>query len=314
MQRNASLDAIAGLLILVMMFVHFNIMPKSEHTLGHFFLFYMPWFFYKSGMFHKNEMLNKKTIKKMFRKLLIPYIVFAFGGLFVQYLTYLISGHGIEGIFYSTIAQYIINGFSWNNIPLWFLLTLFFVRLLGLFVCRKKVWFISIVGMMGLAYWHTISFYERYSCIGSISLGMVFYILGWKCKVLQCDKLCFTISSILYIIIFYFFPSYWDFFTNTVVYGNWFVAIFASFCGILMFNNLFLKITVIQFYFLTYFGREAMAFIVCHVPVFCLFQQLIVIGNVSCKNWICGLLTIIICYLVNNILSSSPYLKRIIGK
>lgn len=86
-QRETSLDAVGGIMILYMIFGH--IWTKCGMNDNHFrtalALFlncFMPWFFFKAGMFFR-PMKTLDLLKKDFRRLVIPFCVFTFVGIIV---------------------------------------------------------------------------------------------------------------------------------------------------------------------------------------------------------------------------------------
>lgn len=90
-KRDYSLDALQGLLISYMIMVHAfqwaNIKNDTFNEYASYIMFFfMPWFFYKSGMFHHSTSDLRTTLNKLARKLLIPYLVFSLLGEFVASL------------------------------------------------------------------------------------------------------------------------------------------------------------------------------------------------------------------------------------
>ena len=79
--RNLSLDAICGFFIIIMMLWHTRIISEKMYHIEHFLYFFMPWFYFKAGMFAKyGQGLNRDSINKSFKRLLIPCIIFAIYG------------------------------------------------------------------------------------------------------------------------------------------------------------------------------------------------------------------------------------------
>lgn len=62
-QRNTAIDMAAGLLIIVMMMGHVmqgaGVYGTQYYEPLNWFFFFMPWFFFKAGMFHKPQSVNK---------------------------------------------------------------------------------------------------------------------------------------------------------------------------------------------------------------------------------------------------------------
>lgn len=124
-ERNESLDILKGIGILLVIIAH-------TFGMGHLwdiiYVFHMPLFFLVSGYFFKIRPF-KEHLKKDFRRLIVPY-------LFVCLLT----------IFYSFCKEYLHNtpvlyksfiSIFYGNGPIWFLLGLFFSRLLFYFLLKN---------------------------------------------------------------------------------------------------------------------------------------------------------------------------------
>lgn len=78
------IDEISGVLIVVMVLEHVTYnCDYGYYPFLRLFFFYMPWFFFKSGFFHKNQrprILFKKTLYKFLR----TYVIFWVIGLLVS--------------------------------------------------------------------------------------------------------------------------------------------------------------------------------------------------------------------------------------
>lgn len=82
MSRDKSLDTISGILILWMIYEHYNVSSGLYLSFAPPFLFcFMAWFFYKSGMFHKQKK-DTKIVVQGWKRLIIPYISFTVIGFF----------------------------------------------------------------------------------------------------------------------------------------------------------------------------------------------------------------------------------------
>ena len=81
-QRIDYLDSIAGIMIVYMICYHIlqwgGIDVINVFVMRPLF-FFMAWFFFKSGMFHKGCSTNE-MLKKGFHKLILPFIVFTIIG------------------------------------------------------------------------------------------------------------------------------------------------------------------------------------------------------------------------------------------
>ncbi len=131
--RDQSMDWIAGLLILVMITGHIS--QESGHSLRWYalggyswFYFFMPWFFFKSGMFERGGTIH---MSKILKGLIIPFIFFTLAGYFIWSLQYLAEHEwSFRWITGATLMYLYAAGSFPGNGPLWFLEALIIARML----------------------------------------------------------------------------------------------------------------------------------------------------------------------------------------
>lgn len=102
-------------------------------TLSHVFACFMAWFFFKSGMFHKEGIGIKESFGHAWRKLLRPYLFFLIAGYIIMCI-FLIVDNDTNWIHYtlSPIKQCLWGGgVHGMALPLWFLVTLLSVKSLS---------------------------------------------------------------------------------------------------------------------------------------------------------------------------------------
>lgn len=178
MQKRVDYIDVAKLIALAL--VCFCHIPKPA---GYFHIwvysFHMPLFFLLSGMFFKPE---KSSWLKEIRQLLLPF-------LFFNILAFLISTcinfmmNGILKIPSISIADLVNSKYIIG--PSWFLLSLFWIRLLVPFICRivrlRGLIFLSIIFIGAFLFssqnkmWNVLS-------IGSTILGLPFYLVGFLAR------------------------------------------------------------------------------------------------------------------------------------
>lgn len=193
-KRNISYDVIAGILIIRMILGHYvsyaglkdSVLFDSLNLL----YFYMPWFFYKSGMFTKpvtDLMSQKKYVIKEFKRLIIPFVVFTIVGLICSLSYDLITTPSVVGHnIIRQIGSFIQLGYIYWSSHLWFLLALFVIKCLYnmyLYKCNQ----IALLGIsLCFAYLHN-RFVAPSGCIwgGYIFSGIIFFVLGKMMKDIQ---------------------------------------------------------------------------------------------------------------------------------
>ena len=172
--------------------------------------------------------------------------------------------------FYFFLAMGDVRG----NEPLWFLISLFFVRTLGEIVARLNFslqafllvalvligWYLSDIGMM-----LPIGFQTLF-------IGLSFYMVAsWFQMLKQFEGLRSYRHAVLCIALFIFIlacfvaPSYLDVHRNDLWYGDYFAFYLFSLSGIYTFLKLF---ELCRFRILEWIGKKAIYFLVLHWPVF----------------------------------------------
>ena len=167
-ERVSWIDVAKGFGILFVLYGHALNADSIRYIL---YSFHMPLFFLLSGIVfrHLDHETFSSFIKKDFRKILIPYYIFAFAGLFLWIILMDPQDRSIEGfvkqvygIFFGNGAT---NGYLGYNVALWFLPALFITKVgfwLVTAVFKKKQTIIaalfafSITGYLGSVYFQDV--------------------------------------------------------------------------------------------------------------------------------------------------------------
>lgn len=230
---------------------------------GKFLFFFMAWFFYKSGMFFHNISFSE-CYKKGIQRLMIPYIIFSIIGWFMFFIRDVIKQEITEQYFINSLRQILHEGAVAGNAPLWFLFTLFCIRIIFYLVHKLKQYSVIPICFFGilayiLNFWHIKDYYW----ISNICSGMFFFGCGYILKNVQYNKYLFIISVITYIGIIIYIPTFVDFRSNTFTKGNYIAWILSSLAGIITFNNIF-KYIPVRFKLLNNIGKDSMSYYVTH--------------------------------------------------
>lgn len=201
MKRIVSLDIITGILIIHMIFGHIMrfahcIDTDLYHYTSILLSFFMPWFFFKSGMFLHSDCL--KTIESSLKSLILPLIKFSFLGLCVDICIKLFDKQDFN------LGQYLIdnvrflfwNGSFSSNQPLWFLLTLGVVRILGSYTLKisRKIGSIEQKVIFSLALFSLMIAYFLKGKIVPLTIqnsasGYFFFLMGYLLRDIQFKSL-----------------------------------------------------------------------------------------------------------------------------
>lgn len=183
--RYEYLDVITGLLIIHMIIGHTLQFSGVYFEEGNFYepvtqalAFFMPWFYFKSGLFANRNKDLRSWVEKDFRRLIVPFIVFsAIGAVF--YYIYEFSAPNREWwkILFGPPYEVIRKGSSNGNLALWFLLSLFLTRLAYRLIPDNRQPLAIVVALIcgaALAHWEII----LPLTLSTVFPGFIFLMLG----------------------------------------------------------------------------------------------------------------------------------------
>ena len=240
MKRNESVDSIAGIMILYMVFTHVCQHYHWEHAtlyivMEHLLYFFMPWFFFKAGMFFKIGNNNDVFIRST-KRLLKPFILYSLiGHLCYCFLIYMKGELTIsEFIPYKSL---LLTGSVPGNLPLWFLLTLFGCRVIFNFILSKNipVVVVALASLIVAFFLHVIGFNYPYY-IANIMTGLFFMSLGYIQARQNANTPPILALGIIIYVLSLFYPSFVGMRSNHLYYGFYLLWIFYSVSGIITMN------------------------------------------------------------------------------
>lgn len=268
-QRYNYIDCLSGILIIHMILGHIMQWVSLKDSIFYIWsqrllFFFMPWFFFKSGMFFKEKKFQI-TVKNSYKKLIIPLIVFSILGLPYYWLKLYINDD-LNFIHYilSPIKSFFIIGNNVGNLPLWFLLALFGVLISYNFLYKKIhpviIMLLSLLcGTIISNLNINIPFY-----FSNIFIGMAFYAAGNLMSKWQYKKNIRFVCIIIYILSVSLFPQFVDLRTNTLISGNYFLWFFIGCASCVAFNNIFKSIENIVPNFMVEIGKDSIIYYTIH--------------------------------------------------
>lgn len=281
-KRLEYVDVVAGIMIIWMILGHCNLFSSLPHLPCRKFLnFYMPWFFYKSGMFFSTKGYDE-LLKKDANKYLRVFIVYSFIGWFIWSVCGLIGNTiSLRESISSPIHSFIKSGcISKGNGALWFLLSLFFVRQIGNFVLKIKLHpLVASLICFSIAFvLYYLKWYNHSWWFGNVFTGLSFFFLGYWLKETEQKKWVFIVSILVYglILCAYLFGLIGKFpnlymHANKMFRGNYLLFYPMAVAGIIVTNNIFrILCKHIRFRILGYVGLNSMNFYVTHWILFIL--------------------------------------------
>ena len=288
-KRLDHLDAVAGLLIVFMMFTH--IMQRCGLTgvepypfLLRVLSFFMAWFFFKSGRFAKDVPFRKEW-NAVRKKLLVPYLLFSLVGWAVDTVWLLLSGAGgWKTLLWTPVHTLLVSGSLPGNLPLWFLLVLALVRLIAALLRNWRIPAPVVAAVSLCCAWLAnrlapIPFY-----LGGTAAGLTFYTLGTLFRDKVEVRPVWIGAAVIYAASLLFYPSCIDLRSNTVTEDYYLPAFLFSLSGILAIDGIAAEVMKgfkIKAGVFCWIGRHSMQYFVSHwiILTLCLilFRSLFVV-------------------------------------
>lgn len=199
MKRELYLDTVGGFLLIYMICVHcaqwagiWLQFDRYTYWLG----FFMPWFFFKGGMFYRQKS-TMEVARAGYRRLLVPFMWFSAIGCVILWGKLAIEGDLSIGSIAKSFGIFLLNGSFNGNFPLWFLTSLFCVRIIFNYFYQRidtaksnnnKTQYVLFRGIMAilclifipyhyLVDYLNLKYFPAY--ISNISSGLAFYSLGY---------------------------------------------------------------------------------------------------------------------------------------
>lgn len=284
-KRDDSLDIAAGFFIVYMILYHCmqwgGLRNSPVYMYMEYLGFFMPWFFFKGGMFFKPKE-NLATFKGSFKRLIVPFFVWSLIGHFVFCCCEYLSGtRDVYVYLLGPAKQMLRSGAISGNLPLWFLTTLFAVRMVLNVGCNWKipVWAISMFGLAGAFAAYCLEI-KQPLWIANVGSGVFFFGLGSYWNKLKKKNLVIVAATLIFIFVSVFFRPYVDMRENSLLKGDYLVWPIWSLSGVVLVNFLFFQISRLRINplrFLAPLGKESMSYYVAHWPVILLAN--LIFGN-----------------------------------
>lgn len=324
--RHSYLDSVGGIMIIHMMFVvhaarFTHVCPEFVESLMELLTCFLPWFYFKSGMFYKDGVSLKEDLAKRAKKLLLPFAVFSFIGWFLIYFigSLWLTDASVTELLQESVSTFIWEGAFNGNFALWFLFSLFLVcvtyRLLRrVRINNRVIMLLSFAGAWGI---HQFDL-SLPTYIGNVCNGLLFYSLGVELKEKQFNNVLFYVCSLI-LVISAFFPSYLDFRANKIIMGHQYYLLAELYCfaGIIFFNNIFYRFFPKRIPLLTHVGENSMKYYVVHyIFLIGLFRVLTIMFHLSSPVTLFLIIAVImsiLLYLSGIILSKEPF-SRLMGE
>lgn len=249
--------------------------------------FFMAWFFFKGGMMHKKQP-SRIVIQKSVKRLLVPYAIFILLGVLLHGFLGIIKNNHITAIAFikDELIHYLYTSEIPTVAPIWFLLSLFVVRILFNYLVSKAhpvlitcIFILIAFGLSFLQKWGLtkeiqIAGFNFHILIphyfGNICHGIALYSLGYYLKDKQFQRIVFVLAILLFVLKI-IIPAGIDFRANTTWRDSFYLlAVIYEIAGCIVINKIFKRFVDIKIPFVTYVGGNSMVYYLVHYPVMCL--------------------------------------------
>ena len=271
-KRTDSIDAVAGLLIIYMIYKHIvqwlcmcddSVYVVSQQIL----FFFMAWFAFKAGMFFRVKDYRPMLIDS-FRRLIVPFVIYSFCGWILWSIDRLLDGDVSLRTYFRTPARELWHlGAIGGNLPLWWLSSLFLARLIFNAILRQQkvvaTLLISFLVLLPLLLNFGFGRTTDHLYLANVPTLLLFLMSGYWLKQWTANRYLLILSFFVYVLSVIFIPSYVDFRTGQLVFGSFPVWVLSSLAGILLINAAFAAIPF-RMSVLTYVGRHSIIFFAVH--------------------------------------------------
>ncbi len=322
-KRYIYLDTVAGVLIIYMIFMHccqFTYMTDTQmfKILQMSFVGFMAWFFFKSGMFYKENVTIRDTVKKSIEKIAKPYLSFLIIGYVLLCLFLLLKNSDWSLYVRVPIKQIVMGGggHSWG-LHLWFLVCLMCTKCFSCFLIKVKLWGVILIGLLGLALSYiSLNIVELRPYWGiNIFPAMFFYGVGYYLKQIQFNKYIVYTAFFVYVISIFLYPSYVSFQSNRLCYGLYLLWLLYAIANIVVWNNIS-RLLPNGIPLVTQIGKQSLYWYAAHWMFICIIREIFkLLGNPLSNGQsliIMFFFVILLLYLLKPLVYNTR-LKRLLG-
>lgn len=265
------IDLFSGIFIIAMVILHIAVrVGVYENLIEYLFFMFLPWFYIKSGYFHK-EVEVPVLLNGCIKKLLRPYFIYSLVAFVIVF--------ALNPYYYTLIINLkvlLVSGTLMANIPLWFLFSLFIVKLMAQIVLKYRPMcmygggiFVLCVLLVLICFIMNDIGIKKPEWIAFNLIGLSFYLSGYlyKNKIIfdRLDKKILFFLCLFVIVIFNYIllPSFVHIKSNRLECGNyflWWTSSCAS-CFLFLFLGQMLRL---RNFIIESIGRYAMLILCTH--------------------------------------------------
>ena len=266
------MDAGAGLMMIVTVFHHAGLLQSYPLSLMHIFNFFMPWFFFKAGMFYKKQRIGFSVCNKYFKRYVIPAL-------------FCIAIKVMEEIAYGYLSGGNEDVFQWYPTILWFLEALLLCRIIfDLLPDKKQVYYLVAVATFIIADIINRNEPSLPLIVKEIPMGLFYMSIGYLLKDIQYVKskdVIILVMFFMYVLFLTVIPSKVDMRMERILFGLFEVAVIGNIVGIVLLNNLTKICEPFIPRFLAFIGKESMSYYIMHMSIMRAASVILVLCGIS---------------------------------
>lgn len=313
-QRLSYIDAISGFFIIQIIVGHiFQFVGEYEKMSiwVDVFSFFMPYFYFKSGLFSKSICVDLNSVfHKSIKNLLIPYaLITCIGYLINLPFELYLSEKPIYDIILRPFGHLLKNGSMPSSLALWFLLSLFWVKIIYAWICKNKysLYTALVICLLGGAFLCRFKIYLPIS-LSTIFPGLLFFISGffYNYYKLNDNKIVLLLSAFLYFFCLLCIDTTVEMRRNSMQEGLYFAWYIKSLAGIFLMIKFFSLFH--SFSFLSYIGKNSMGYYVLHWLILYLYRNILDVFYPTYNKTYFIISAIVICAtilpIINNLIKS----------
>ena len=278
-QRNNAFDLLCGICILRMVTLHAICQTQLRNeawwreTMAWTF-FFMSFFFFKAGYFNKGVGGEVwPYLRDRFRRLLVPYFAWGAIGAVVAIFWLCLFPEGIQKpIAYLGKFQWLANGFTYGNGPLWFLLCFFTTYIMTFFIERVRHLHWAVLTFPAIGYWLFTQDNPLWFCLSNVFCGTACFYLGkvWHVALDRMGKRrALAVSLVLamgFIVANIFVHGAYEMRTNEWV-GEFWQVMLCTLLSLLGISGVLLSLPTPRIPIINYIGQHSMVYFVMHYPI-----------------------------------------------
>ncbi len=181
------------------------------------YAFHMPLFFFISGYLHKDTMFSLPILKKILYSLIVPYIIYNVVFIVPHFIRYDFS------IIVEDLKNICLVRFP-ANIPTWFFVSLFWVKVFSMFCKSKQMYIIISLLCVVALYINNFFPYPETFGIKAAFAAFPFFVIGFLLKDKPFKLIKPKYSTFIFIIVLFLLIV----FVNKYGYVNMYLGIFKS--------------------------------------------------------------------------------------